>query len=100
MLIRVVRMTFQPEKVPEFLEIFRQSQPFIRGFAGCQHLELLQDADNPHIFSTLSHWQSLGSLENYRQSELFKRTWAKTKALFADKPQAFSLLPLPEYGEK
>jgi hypothetical protein len=31
-------------------------------------------------------------LENYRNSDLFKTTWAATKALFNDKPMAFSTL--------
>lgn len=100
MLIRIVRMAFRPEKVPEFLEIFRQSQPRIRDFAGCLHLELLRDADEPHIFSTLSHWQSAPMLEGYRQSELFRNTWAKTKVLFAQKPLAFSLVPFSGHPTK
>ncbi len=91
MLIRIVRMTFRPEHVAAFLVIFRQSQPLIRNFAGCQHLELLQDADNPFVYSTLSHWENADALQNYRQSALFQATWARTKVLFADKPQAFSL---------
>lgn len=91
MLIRIVRMTFQPGKTANFLEIFRQSQPLIRAFEGCLHVELLQDAGNPLIYSTLSHWRDAEALENYRQSELFRTTWAETKILFADKPQAFSL---------
>ena len=93
MLIRIVRMTFRPDGVEEFLEIFHQSQPLIRGFAGCLHLELLQDADNPLIYNTLSHWENAEALETYRRSDLFRQTWARTKLLFADKPQAFSLLP-------
>ncbi len=100
MLIRIVRMVFRPEKVPEFLEIFHQAQPLIRDFAGCNHLELLQDAVEPHIISTLSHWQSAQMLEAYRQSGLFKHTWADTKVLFAQKPQAFSCVPFPQHGSK
>ena len=30
-------------------------------------------------------------LENYRNSALFKNVWAKTKVLFNDKPQAWSV---------
>jgi len=30
-------------------------------------------------------------LEAYRQSELFKNVWSKTKPLFNDKPQAWSV---------
>jgi len=84
-------MSFRPEKVADFLSVFRESQELIRTFEGCRHLELLQDADNLHIYSTLSHWDNAEALENYRQSALFRTTWARTKVLFADKPQAFSL---------
>ncbi len=93
MLIRIVRMTFRPDNVDDFLEIFSQSQPLIRSFAGCLHLELLQDADNPVIYTTLSHWESVEALDVYRRSDLFCQTWAKTKLLFSEKPHAFSLLP-------
>jgi len=89
-LVRIVRMTFLLEKVPVFLEIFDNSKLSIRNFEGCQHLELLQDANNPAIFMTYSHWKDASMLENYRKSELFRTTWAKTKILFADKPLAFS----------
>lgn len=89
-LLRVVRMTFQPERAGDFLAIFEASSPHIRAFEGCRHLELWQDADDPNVFLTYSHWDSPQALENYRHSELFRSTWAKTKPLFADRPVAFS----------
>ncbi|MFT5917016.1 MAG: quinol monooxygenase YgiN [Bacteroidia bacterium] len=91
MLIRIVRMTFQPDKVGEFLEIFEGVKSKIRAFEGCEYLELWQDADHPNICLTHSHWTGKKDLENYRHSELFKATWAKTKPMFADKPMAFSV---------
>jgi quinol monooxygenase YgiN len=95
MLIRIVRMTFRPEAVPDFLAIFRSNKDKIRAFAGCQHLELLHDLDQPAVFITHSHWASAEALENYRQSALFQQTWAATKLLFADRPLAFSGQPVP-----
>lgn len=94
MLVRIVRMTFQTDKVADFHTIFRKSQPVIRSFPGCLHVELLQDASNPHSYSTLSHWENAAALEAYRQSDFFKETWSKTKNLFSDKPLAFSLHPV------
>jgi heme-degrading monooxygenase HmoA len=91
MLFRIVRMTFRPGETEAFQAIFRQSQPLIRAFPGCQHVELLRDIDDPCVFSTLSRWDNAEALENYRQSDLFRRTWAQTKVLFADRPQAFSM---------
>jgi quinol monooxygenase YgiN len=90
-LIRIVRLTFIPEKVNTFLEIFNNSKEKIRNFENCLHLELLQDIQNPAIFTTYSHWKDENALNIYRDSELFKTTWAKTKILFADKPIAVSL---------
>jgi len=83
-------MTFQEDKVDEFLETFEESKHKIRGFEGCQHLELLRDYHLPNVFLTYSYWQDDQALDNYRHSELFKNVWAKTKPLFADKPVAFS----------
>jgi heme-degrading monooxygenase HmoA len=40
---------------------------------------------------TVSIWESEDDLNAYRNSELFENTWAKTKVLFNDKPEAWSL---------
>ncbi|HCR49140.1 MAG TPA: antibiotic biosynthesis monooxygenase [Rhodothermales bacterium] len=90
MLIRIVRMTFRPETVPNFLTLFKEIFPVIRNMPGCRHLELWQDADLPEVFSTFSHWEAAEDLERYRQSEYFKATWARTKVLFDAPPLAWS----------
>jgi heme-degrading monooxygenase HmoA len=84
-------MSFEEKHVDSFLELFNERKSLIRHFEGCNHLELWQDAHQPHIFFTYSIWQSEQHLNHYRFSELFKDTWTKTKALFADKPQAWSV---------
>lgn len=91
MLIRYVRMTFQEDKVEDFLKVFDESKEKIRAMQGCRYLELMRDVNQPTVFMTHSHWLSEDDLNNYRDSELFKSTWAKTKPLFADKPLAFSV---------
>jgi len=96
MLIRIVRMTFQPDKTADFLAIFEASKHKILNFNGCRYLALWQDAQNPAIYTTYSLWDSLEHLEQYRQSELFQTTWAATKTLFADKPLAFSHFQVQE----
>ncbi len=90
MLIRFVRMTFHEDRLADFLSIFEASKAKISVFPGCQHLELLRDLDHPNVRMTYSHWQSPEALEAYRQSDLFRTTWAATKVLFADKPLAYS----------
>ncbi|MBA4851822.1 putative quinol monooxygenase [Emticicia sp. BO119] len=91
MLIRYVRMTFQEDKVADFLKVFDDSKEQIRAMRGCEYLELMRDINQPSVFMTHSHWLSEDDLNNYRDSALFKSTWAKTKPLFADKPMAFSV---------
>ncbi len=91
MIVRIVQMTFEPANVAAFLQLFEERKERIRHFEGCTHLELWQDAHNENIFFTYSMWQSEEHLNHYRFSELFKDTWARTKALFAAKPQAWSV---------
>lgn len=90
MLVRIVRMTFEEDKLPDFHALFNQSKHRIRSFPGNRHLELLHDPDNPGVRMTYSLWNSDDDLDAYRQSELFRTTWAATKVLFAEKPVAFS----------
>ena len=93
MIVRIVQMTFMPEKVNEFTTLFHERKQTIQSFAGCTHLELWQDNTHENIFFTYSMWDSEADLNHYRFSEFFKDTWGKTKVLFADKPQAWSLIP-------
>ena len=96
MLIRIVKMTFRTEKIDEFLDIFDSSKEKIRAFEGCHHLKLLRDVNSPNIFFTYSHWESEEDLNNYRKSEFFISTWAKTKTLFAEKAVVNSLFSISE----
>jgi quinol monooxygenase YgiN len=96
MLIRTVRMTFHPDKVEDFLKNFEANKNSIRNYPGCQHLELWQDFSEKNIFMTYSHWESEEALNKYRDSELFKSVWTFTKALFSEKPMAFSSKKMQE----
>lgn len=84
-------MSFHPEKVDAFLENFHKNKEFIRGYPGNMFLELYQDKNNKSVFFTYSFWNTEQDLENYRHSELFKGVWTFTKALFNDKPEAWSV---------
>ncbi len=96
MIIRIVRMSFQEDMVDAFLNIFSEAKIQIKSFEGCEYLSLNRDVNEPNVFYTISHWQSELHLENYRQSELFRRTWAATKILFNEKPSAHSLQKIVE----
>lgn len=89
--IRIVRLSFEEDKILDFIEIFETSKSLIRSFDGCTHLELLKDHHHNNIFYTYSKWQSNDLLEKYRESALFKTTWQKTKSLFNAKAQAYTM---------
>ncbi len=91
MIKRFVKMTFKLERIEEFKRIFNSKKELIAAVKGCSHVELLQDVDNPCVFFTYSLWENTGYIEQYRRSELFKEVWAKTKVLFDDKPEAYSV---------
>lgn len=84
-------MSFKPSEIEVFLEHFNKNKKHIRNFDGCRLLELYRDKSQTHVFFTYSHWLSETHLEAYRQSELFKGVWTKTKPLFNDKPEAWSV---------
>lgn len=91
MFIRIVKMRFQEDKIEAFLENFEQIKHKIRGFEGNQFLELYQDKNDNRIFFTYSFWETEAHLEKYRHSELFNEVWTYTKAMFSDKPEAWSV---------
>ncbi len=84
-------MSFEPDKVDEFLSNFEENKSKIRAFSGCNFLELYRDQNNTNIFFTYSYWDSEVKLNSYRNSELFKSVWSKTKPLFNAKPEAWSV---------
>lgn len=90
-MIRIVKMTFKLALIEDFIEIFEAAKPKIEAFPGCSSVDLIQDINDECIIMTYSKWNSPEDLENYRNSELFKSTWAKTKVLFDAKPEAWSV---------
>ncbi|GMN05633.1 antibiotic biosynthesis monooxygenase [Croceitalea sp. MTPC5] len=91
MLVRIVKLTFKPENISSFEQIFEETKQRIRNYEGCLFLELYQQQGNPQVFFTYSHWKDANTLDNYRNSDFFKSVWSKTKVLFDAKPEAWSL---------
>ncbi len=91
MFVRIVKMSFEPTKVSQFLANFENKKRLIRNFEGCEFLELYRDKNDSNVFFTYSYWDTEADLENYRQSELFKNVWQETKVLFNGKPEAWSV---------
>ena len=91
MLIRIVHMKFKEENIEAFLANFDAIRSKIRSFQGCQKLELYQDQKDSTRFFTYSYWDSEEDLNSYRSSPMFEEVWTKTKAMFSERAQAWSL---------
>ena len=89
-------MEFRPDKLEEFKTIFKSSCSGILSRKGCKHVELLQDLNNPCVFFTFSIWEKPEDLQAYRESDFFAAVWAKTKALFSAKAEAWSVHEIPK----
>lgn len=92
MLIRVVKMQFDPDFITDFKILFKTVNEKIANFEGCKGVKLLQHETELNLFFTISNWENPKYLENYRNSDLFKTTWAKVKPNFIVKAEAWSLL--------
>ena len=84
-------MKFQKECIPDFKTVFEESKDTIRAFKGCNFLELYQDKNDCTLFFTYSYWEKEQDLEAYRNSNFFKSVWTKTKVLFAENAEAWSV---------
>ena len=93
MLIRIVRLTLQPDAVNSFYRAFAVTAPIIRQAQGCRKLELWVDADFSNVITTYSEWDSESHLDTYRESTLFRDAWATVKPMFAAPALAHSYLP-------
>jgi len=91
MLVRIVKLNFKKESITEFLQIFEGHRESIKSFNGFLSLELYREKLSSEVFFTYSHWEDEAALQNYRESEYFRDIWSKTKKLFSDKPEAWSL---------
>lgn len=92
MIIRLVKMTFIPEKVDSFIQLFNDRKKSIRTFPGCLELQLLMHIKNDGIIFTYSEWESEASLEEYRKSDLFLNTWNEVRINFREKPEAWTTI--------
>jgi len=91
MFTRIVKLSFHPEKVDEFLKLFEKHKLDIRNSKGCCFLKVYRDKTNSNVFFTYSYWETEADLDAYRNSDFFRSLWTKFKLLFNDKPLAWSL---------
>jgi quinol monooxygenase YgiN len=98
MITRIVKLTFKPEFIHEFILLFNESKSFIKAFEGNTFLALKNDIKNNNIFFTISQWESEEALDAYRKSDYFAEIWTRTKVLFGDKPEAWTLDQIESLG--
>lgn len=91
MLIRIVKMTFDPARTGEFKKIFELNNHRISSFKGCESVVLLQDIKQEDIFFTYSLWKDEDALNAYRDSDIFREIWGKVKPMFREKAEAWSV---------
>ncbi len=85
-------MTFREDQTELFERIYQEKQPHISSFEGCFGVELLRCKTPANVFFTYSLWKDEQSLECYRQSDLFKGTWALVKPLFDARAEAWTVV--------
>lgn len=90
MIVRLVRLCFNDNYKEDFIKVFNDTKEEINSVSGCNSLELLQDIKRPNVFFTKSLWDSETDLNNYRNTDLFRNTWAELKPNFCEQPQAWS----------
>ena len=91
MIIRIVKLTIDPLKVNEFLELFNEVREEVSRFSGCLELFLYTDIEKTNVYFTYSVWKSTENLDSYRFSNFFKTTWPKIKKCFESPAEAWSL---------
>lgn len=90
MIIRIVKLSFQADSISNFKTIFEENKQKIISQKGCNLIEMLEDINDINVIFTYSCWDSESDINNYRNSELFKDVWSKTKILFNKKSGAWS----------
>lgn len=85
-------MKFRRENIEEFKALFYEIKASIEGQPGCHSVELMIDINDESRMFTYSIWDSESLLDAYRDSEIFKKVWPKTKSFLAEKPEAWTLV--------
>lgn len=90
MIVRIVELQIQPEKMPEAQVLLEEVAPKVRAMPGCNYLEILADVHKHGHVTTYSYWDSEADLNTYRDSEVFISFWKSVKTMFAEKARAWS----------
>ena len=90
MIIRIVKLKFQKDKVADFLNLFDNVVTKVNAYPGCQQMHMVRDLNDETLFFTYSVWENRTALGNYRNSPLFQTIWPQIKPWFSEKAEAWS----------
>lgn len=91
MLTRIVKLTFEEEKIVDFIAFFDTIKTQVSSFENCYGMRLHQDIKHPNIVFTYSLWKDEQALNNYRDSALFQGVWSTIKPWFRERAEAWSV---------
>lgn len=91
MVTRIVKLTFEEDKIEQFISFFDTINVQVSRFQGCNGMRLLRDIHQPTIVFTYSYWNSEEALNQYRDSDLFGTVWPTIKQWFGAKPEAWTV---------
>lgn len=91
MITRIVKLTFQEDRIDDFIAFFDTIKSKVARFENCYGMRLLQQKNAPYVVFTYSNWQNEDALNNYRDSQLFQETWSTIKPWFGAKAEAWTV---------
>jgi hypothetical protein len=63
MIIRIVKLKFQKDKVADFLNLFDNVVTKVNAYPGCQQMHMVRDLNDETLFFTYSVWENTTALE-------------------------------------
>jgi quinol monooxygenase YgiN len=73
MILATLRMTVQPEKRRDLLEMIRGILEPTRVERGCISYRLYEDIENKNVFALVGEWKTQEDLENHIRTENYRR---------------------------
>ena len=83
----LARITVKPEAAANARGILTELVTQSRHEAGCLRYELYSQADSPHVFQTVEHWQDKAAADAHMATPHVGAAIAAAAALFAAPPE-------------
>lgn len=91
MITRIVKLTFQEERIADFIAFFDTINTRVSTFENCYGMRLMQEKRKANVVFTYSLWESEEALNKYRDSELFQGVWSTIKPWFGERAEAWTV---------